>query len=85
MQHLLLKFGLCHLVILDDNTPFKGAFIVMCESLNLNHNVLAKRNDKGLTVEHFHRLLNKSVTIASEEHGTNNDILFPGGVAVGYA
>ena len=24
MQHVLLKFGLYHLVVLDDGTPFKG-------------------------------------------------------------
>ena len=56
----------------------------MCEALNLNHDVLAKRNYKGLTVEHFHRFFNKSITIAAEEYGTN-DIFFPAGVAVGYA
>ena len=26
MQHVLLKFGICHLVILDDGSPFKGVF-----------------------------------------------------------
>ena len=25
MQHVLMKFGLCHLVVLDDGTPFKEA------------------------------------------------------------
>ena len=66
MQHALLKFGLCHLVVLDDGNHFNETFISMCEALNLNHNVLMKRNNKGLTVEHFHRFLNKSITIASE-------------------
>ena len=47
----------------------------MCEVLNLNYNIFAKRNHKGLSVEHFHRFLNKSVTIATEERGTN-DIFF---------
>ena len=25
IQHVLMKFGLCHLVVLDDGTPFKEA------------------------------------------------------------
>ena len=83
MQHVLMKFGLCHLAVLDDGSPFKGAFIAMCISLSLNHDVLAKRNHKGLTVEHFHRFLNKSVTIAAEDRGTN-DIFVPAGIAAGY-
>ena len=84
MQHVLMKFGICHLVVLDDGSPFKGAFIAMCDALNLNYDVLAKRNHKGLTVEHFHRFLNKSVTIAAEDRGTN-DIFVPAGIAARYA
>ena len=29
IQHVLMKFGLYHLVVLDGGTPFQGAFIVM--------------------------------------------------------
>ena len=71
-QHVLLKFGICPLVVLDYGSPFKRAFIAMCEPSNLNHDVLAKRNDKSLTVEYFHRFLSTSVTIATEESGTND-------------
>ena len=84
MQHVLVKFGLCHLVVLDDGSPFKGAFIAMCNALSLNYDVLMKRNHKGLTIEHFHRFLNKSVTIAAKYRGTNN-IFVPAGIAAGYA
>ena len=78
-----MKFDLCHLVILDNNTPFKASFITMCEALNLNHDVFAKCNHEGLTTKHFHRFLNKSVTIAAEERVTN-DIFVPVGITVGY-
>ena len=71
MQHVLMKFVICHLVVLDDGSPFKGDFIAMCDVLSLNYDVMAKRNHKGLTVEHFHHLLNKSVAIAAEDRGTN--------------
>jgi len=82
-QHVLLKFGLCPLVVLDYGSPFKRTFIAMCEPSNLNHDILAKRNDKSLTVECFHRFLSTSVTISTEESGTN-DIFVPFGIAVGY-
>ena len=71
MQHKLMKFGLCHLVTLDDCTPFKGTSIAICEPLNLNHDILAKRNYKCLIVDYFNRFLNKGVIIATEERGTN--------------
>ena len=47
-----MKFGLYILVVLDYRSPFKGALIVMCDALNRNYDVLAKRNHKGLTVEY---------------------------------
>ena len=79
-----MKFGLCHLVVLDDGSPFKGSFIVISDALNLNYDVLAKHNHKGLAVDYFHRFLNKSITIAAEDRGTN-DIFVPAGIAAGYA
>ena len=84
VQHVLMKFGMCYLIVLDDGTPFKEVFVAMWHSLHLNYEVLAKRNHKGLSVEHFHRFLNKSVTIAAEDRGTI-DIFVPAGIAAGYA
>ena len=82
MQHVLLKFGICHLLILDDCSPFKGVFTAMCKSLNIKYDVLAKRNDKGLLVEKLHRFINKAITIAGEDRGTN-DIFVTAGDAAG--
>ena len=53
MQHVLLKFGMCYLVLLDDGAILKSVFIAICEALNLDHDVLAKHKDKGLTVDHI--------------------------------
>ena len=83
MQYVLMRIGLCHMIVLDDGSPFKGAFI-MCDALNLNHDVHAKHNHKGLIVDYFHRFLNNSVIIAAEDRGTN-DIFVPTGIASGYA
>ena len=33
-KHVLMKFGLCHLIVIDDGTSFKGAFVVMYDCLN---------------------------------------------------
>ena len=79
-----MKFGLWHLVILDDGVPFKGAFIDMYQALNLNNNILAKKNHKELIVECVHPFLNKNIPIADEERGTN-DIFVPTNIAVDYA
>ena len=79
-----MKFGLCHLVAFDDGTPFKGAFIAMFTAIDLNYDILAKRNHRGLTVEHFHRFLNKAVIIAMEGR-KRNDFLVSTGIAVGCA
>ena len=56
----------------------------MCQALNLNYDVLAKHNHKDLSVEHFHRFLNKILTIAAEERGTN-DIFVSTSIAAAYA
>ena len=29
MRYVFIKFGLCHLVLIDDVTPFKGYFFAM--------------------------------------------------------
>ena len=84
MQHVLSKFGMCYLAIIVDGILFKGVFVTIYQALNLNYNVLAKRIHKGISVENFHRFLNKSVTIATEERGTN-DIFVPASIASAYA
>ena len=79
-----MKFGLCYLVVLDDGNPFKGAFVTMCKGLKLNNVILAKRNHKGLSVEHFHRFLNKPTTIAIEDR-QRKDVFVPARITAWYA
>ena len=47
MQHVLMKVGLCHLVVLDNLTPFKGDYIAICQALNLNYDILLNRIIRG--------------------------------------
>ena len=35
MQNVLLKFGLCHFIVLDDDSPFKSSFITICKTIPL--------------------------------------------------
>ena len=56
----------------------------MCETLNFNQDVLAKRYYKGLTVEPFHRFLNNNVAIFAEKHSINH-IFVSAGVTTRYA
>ena len=56
----------------------------MCQFLNWNYDISAKRNHKGLSVEHFLRFLNESVYIAVEECDTNN-MFVPTGSMTSYA
>ena len=74
---------MCRLIILDDNIPFKGIFSAICKALNINYDVLTVRNHKGLLVEKFHHFINKAITIAVEDRGTN-DAFIAARVATGY-
>ena len=67
-----LIFGICYLVILDYGNLFKSAFSAMCKALNINFDILAKRNHNILLVEKYYKIINKDDFVAT-------------GVAVGYA
>ena len=82
MQHILIKFGLCHFVVVDDSTSFKRSFIAMCQTLNSHYDILTKRNHKDFTVEHFYPFL-KRFTIATEVGGTN-EIFVPTSIDADY-
>ena len=82
MQHVLMKFGICNLVVINDSTVIKGYFFGICQGLNLKYDIFSKGNFKGITVKHFYRFLNKSVTIAVEERGIN-DMFVPTIINVG--
>ena len=56
----------------------------MCKALKLRDDILAKRNHTRLSVEHFHRFLNRATTIAIEDRQSNN-VFVPAGIAIGYA
>ena len=68
---------------MDDGTSLKFSIVSICKALDLNHDVRANRNHKGLTVEHFHHFLNKAVTVAMKDR-QSNDIFVPAGITAEY-
>jgi hypothetical protein len=71
VQEVLLKVGFCGLIVVDDGSTFKGLFRSVCDILNIDIHTAARGNHQAVGVEHFHRFLNKAVTIAANDRGTN--------------
>ena len=70
MEHVLLKFGLCAVIVVDTDSKFKSTFVEMAECLNIKVHVAASRNHHTVGVERFHIFLNHTNTIYDEERGT---------------
>lgn len=71
MEEVLLKVGLCGLVVVDAASAFLSVFEDMCEILGLRFHPAARSNHKAVSVERFFRFLNKAVTIAASDRDTN--------------
>ena len=71
MENVVLTFGMCAVVVIDDGSPFKGVFKEFCDILGMKYWCLARGNHKGLSVERLHRFLNKVMTIDGNDRGTH--------------
>ena len=67
MVDVLLTFGMCSVVVIDDGSTFKSVFIAMCTKLKINYWCLAQGNHRGNSVERYHRYLNKTQSIAGND------------------
>ena len=72
MADVVLTFGMCSVVVIDDGSSFKGVFIQMCRTLDITHWVLSRGNHKGNSVEKYHRFLNKTQAISGNDRGTHD-------------
>ena len=63
MEGVLLKFGLCIVIVVDDDTKFMAVFEDMAKKLNIRLHRAAKRNYKAIGVEIFHKFLNHNQRI----------------------
>lgn len=60
VANIILSFGMCSAVVIDDVSTFKGAFISICIVLDIRQWCLARGNYRGNSVERYHRFLNKN-------------------------
>lgn len=75
MEDMILTFGICAVVVVDSDSKFKSVFKDMCNKLNLMYWPVSRHNHKGVTVEKYHRYLNKCQTIVGQDSGTHMYIL----------
>ena len=75
MAEVLLTFGICSVVVIDDGSTFKGSFIGMCDILKIIYWCLARGYHRGNLVECYHRYLNKTQAIAENNQGTNDVVI----------
>ena len=84
VQNMLLKFSICSSVVIIDDTHFKEAFTSMCDALHLRYDIVAKRNCTVVSMDRFHRSLNKAQTIAPNDRDTVR-VFTEAGITVAYA
>ena len=72
MADVVLSFGMCSVVVIDDGSSFKSVFIAMCDCLRIVYWCLSRGNHKGNSVERYHRFLNKTQAIAGNDRGTHD-------------
>ena len=65
-EDILLNFVLSCLIVIDDSYNFKGIIGELYVSLKLPVQLLTKYNAKDLYMEHCRRVLDTTVTVASE-------------------
>lgn len=84
MEHVLLKFGLCLMVVIDDGNEFRGIFESMCNTLRIKFHIVVERNHKAIGVERFYKFLNHAQRISTEARGTSEPFVEVG-IATAYA
>ena len=73
MENVVLKYGICAVVAVDAGSNFKHIFERMCDILDITYWPLARGNHHGLSVERYHRYLNKTQTIQGANVGTHDN------------
>ena len=82
MEYVLLKFGLCIMVVIDDGNEFRGVFEGMCNAPNIRFHIVANRNHKAVRVERLHKFLNHAQKISTEERGASKTFIEVGMASV---
>ena len=71
----MLSFGKVAVVVVDADSKFLHSFKEMCKRLNISLWPLSRGNHKGMSVERYHRFLNKTQTINGEDRGSHHTFI----------
>ena len=82
MEHVLLEFGLCLMVVINDGNEFRSTFESICNALYIRFRIIAKRNYRAVGVERFHKLLSHSQRISTKSRGTSEPFVEVGTTTV---
>jgi hypothetical protein len=70
-QEILLKIGMCGLIVVDAGSTFCGVFGKACELLGIRLHAASHGNHKAVSIKHSFQHLNEAVTVASSNRGTH--------------
>ena len=71
MVEFMLSYGMVSVVLVDIDIWLQVAFGVLCKFLQITFMILECGNHKGNSVEKYHRFVNKTQSIAEQDHGSN--------------
>ena len=71
MESVLLKFGFCLVLVVDDDKKFMAIFESMTKALKIRLHRAAKRNHKAVGVERYHKFLNHNMKIIGNARETH--------------
>ena len=67
IMKIMLRFGLCHTIVLDKDSKFFSVFRQSIDLLKINCHVLSGDNHNPMIIERINRYLNKGLTILCNE------------------
>ena len=67
LMKIMMRFGICHTLVLDKDSKFLNVFKEVVELLQLNCHILSATNHNGMLVERINRYLNKGLRILCNE------------------
>ena len=73
MSDIVMTFGMCAVVVIDNSSTSKCVFILMCKHLKIQYWCLLRGNQRGNgnSVERHQSFLNKTQTLVGTDRGTS--------------
>jgi hypothetical protein len=69
-MRILLRFGLCHTLVLDKASSFLNVFNQVVELLQINSHTISAENHDAMIVERLNRYLNKGLKVMTNERNS---------------